>query len=372
MRITGIGIGIGITTLALAAALPRGAHAQEATDLQVHGFVSQGFMVTTDNNYLGHSERGSFEFFEVGLNVSKELGHDVRVGLQVFAQDLGPLGNYEPIIDWAMVDWRINPSVGVRVGRIKLPLGLFNENWDVDIARTPVLLPQSVYGVRFRDVLNAVNGGALYGNLQLGGAGALDWTAYVGTVYVPPHLGEYDVENVVGGRVLWQSPIDGLRAGGHVLYSNFHIADEVADMRISANYNNWLQLGASAEYVAGPLTVTAEYRKWTADVDYDPALIEPERYQTDGGYLMAQVQATDRLYFSGYYSMNFEDISDRKNPDDYHKDAALGVRFDLTPEWTVKAEGHYIDGRAELEGRLNPDGKTRRWGLFMAKTSLAF
>jgi hypothetical protein len=356
------------------ATLPRLVSAQELTDVRVHGFLSQGFMMSTANNYLGHSERGSFEFFEVGLNVSKELASDLRVGLQVFAQDLGPIGNFEPFIDWAMVDWRLRPWFGIRAGRIKLPLGLFNETWDVDVTRTPVMLPESVYNPIFRDVLNAVNGASIYGVVDLGAGGELDWNAYTGVVYVPPREGIYDGESLAGGRLLWNTPLAGLRLGGHVLHSNFTLATEVAPgMSVTAEYNNWLQLGASAEYLTGPLTLTAEFRDWSADTEYEPAGIVPgSTYHTDGGYAMAQLQANERLSFSAYYSLSFQDTEDRGNPATFHKDAALGARFDITPEWILKGEGHYIDGTSDLTDDLNPDGRKRRWGLFMAKTSLAF
>ena len=41
---------------------------EEPGDLQVHGFVSQGYIKTTKHNYLGQTERaqGSFDFTEVG------------------------------------------------------------------------------------------------------------------------------------------------------------------------------------------------------------------------------------------------------------------------------------------------------------------
>ena len=50
------------------------ARAQEAfvePPVEMHGFVSQGFIKTTSNDYLASSERGSFEFtdwFEVTLD----------------------------------------------------------------------------------------------------------------------------------------------------------------------------------------------------------------------------------------------------------------------------------------------------------------
>src|SRR5690606_4253673 len=39
-------------------------------DLQLHGFVSQGFIYSIGNNYLARSRKGSFEMTEAALNLS--------------------------------------------------------------------------------------------------------------------------------------------------------------------------------------------------------------------------------------------------------------------------------------------------------------
>src|SRR3979409_563684 len=63
-------------------------------DLQFHGFVSQGFLKTTANDYLIDSSRGSSEFSEAGFNATAQLTDKLRVGLQIFAFELGPIGNF--------------------------------------------------------------------------------------------------------------------------------------------------------------------------------------------------------------------------------------------------------------------------------------
>jgi outer membrane receptor protein involved in Fe transport len=77
-----------------------------ASNLQIHGFVTQGAFVSTANDYLGKSSRGSFELFEAGLNVSKEVADRLRAGVQLFSRDVGKLGNYALTIDWAFIDYR--------------------------------------------------------------------------------------------------------------------------------------------------------------------------------------------------------------------------------------------------------------------------
>src|SRR5688500_15914525 len=87
----------------------RAALAQEAEEdergVDIHGFVSQGFIKSTNNNYLAESERGSFDFTEVGINFTSALSDRLRIGLQLFAHDLGPLGNYKPQFDWFFLDY---------------------------------------------------------------------------------------------------------------------------------------------------------------------------------------------------------------------------------------------------------------------------
>src|SRR5271154_6617348 len=63
--------------------------------VEVHAFASQGFILSKDNNYLAaDTTHGSFQFSELGVNLTKSLTDRFRVGLQLFAQDLGPTGNY--------------------------------------------------------------------------------------------------------------------------------------------------------------------------------------------------------------------------------------------------------------------------------------
>ena len=71
---------------------------------------------------------------------------------------------------------------------MKLPYGLFNEVNDIDSARVPVLLPQSVYPQQARSFLFALTGGELYGFARSPEAGALEYRLYGGTVHLDPRL----------------------------------------------------------------------------------------------------------------------------------------------------------------------------------------
>ena len=134
------------------------ATADDAAPLQIHAFASQGALVTSDNNYLANTERGSLEFTEAGINFTKALDDQLSAGLQLFARDLGPTGTYAATFDWLYIDYRWRDWLGLRAGRVKLPFGLYNDTSDIDAAQPVVLLPQSVYPATNRQFLLALDG----------------------------------------------------------------------------------------------------------------------------------------------------------------------------------------------------------------------
>lgn len=381
-----------------------GARAQEyaaTSDLrafQVHGFVSQGFLVTTDNNYLARSSKGSFEFTEVGLNVTKPLTDKLRVGVQLFARDLGPIGNYSAKFDWFYLDYRFADWLGVRAGRVKLPFGLYNEINDADSARTFVLLPQSTYPVTSRDFLLAQTGVEVYGRAAIPRAGALEYRIYGGTVFLentpqpgsPYEVTDIHVPYLVGGRVMWEAPLDGLRAGGSLQWLRL-------DMDFRADSDLWMPLQmqgllpadfdgagkaripatlwvASLEYAAHDLLLAAEYGRWHVDLESSvPALIPAQDVVSERMYAMAAYRVSGWFQPGAYYSLLYADVDARKGRDAYTRDLAATLRFDLNNYWLLKLEGHYLVGTAVLNSRLNGgkplDELEREWGLFMIKTT---
>jgi hypothetical protein len=89
----------------------------------IHGFISQGYLKSTDNvDFLSFGTAdGTFEFNELGLNFSNEPAENLRVGMQFFAFDLGELGNDEIVLDWAYADYKIRDYFGLRAGLIRIP-----------------------------------------------------------------------------------------------------------------------------------------------------------------------------------------------------------------------------------------------------------
>jgi hypothetical protein len=350
--------------------------------LQVHGFASQGALVTSDNNYLAHTERGSLEFTEAGINFTKSFDDQLSAGLQLFARDLGPTGSYTAMFDWLYLDYRWKDWLGLRAGRVKLPHGLYNDTSDIDAAQPVVLLPQAVYPATNRNFLLAQTGFELYGYYSLGSAGALDYHVYAGTLYlsIPDsnglHIEALDVPYVAGGRLLWETPVDGLRVGASALTGKIEGAYTAAAMPdpmsvpFDVQSTGWL---ASTEYLRKGLLLAAEYGRSIGRSTVGPTTM---RATAEQAYGLAGYRWRSWLQTTAYYSVYHPDVRQRSGREHHQYDAAAAVRFDVSPHWIVKLETHFVQGTAALSSQLN-DGKplsalVNDWWLLAAKTTVYF
>jgi hypothetical protein len=370
-------------SLLLAATARAQATAPLGADVEIHGFVSQGALWTTSNNYLAESDRGSVEFLEAGLNLTSQLTDKLRVGFQMFTRDLGPVGDYGVKMDWLYLDYRLHEGLGFRAGRVKIPFGLYNEISDVDAARVPVLLPQSIYPIENRDILLAQTGAELYGYLDGGPAGALEYRLYGGTIFVggggsngPVTISPIRVPYVAGGRLMWEAPIDGLRLGGSFQAVRLDFDITVGPLRAEVQFPVLLGV-ASLEYAAGNLLLAAEYGRWYGEINSTNQMLVPDSEATNERmYGSAAYRFTTWFCLGSYYAILYPNVDDRKGRDAWQHDVALTLRFDINRWWLVKLEGHYLEGTAYLDDALNGGRKLseldKRWGLFLVKTTAWF
>jgi hypothetical protein len=169
---------------------------------------------------------GSGAMTEMGLNVSSQITDKFRVGAQVYDRNLGQLGQWHPSLDWAVADYRFTSWFGIRAGKVKTTLGLYNDSQDVDFLRVFALLPQSVYPTDLRDSTIAHSGGDIYGNFTLRHRlGDLSYTAYAGyrhdSIYsgYPYLISQWGIHlRSLGGLqygadVRWNTPLRGLLVG---------------------------------------------------------------------------------------------------------------------------------------------------------------
>ena len=75
---------------------------EEFGAVEIHGFISQGYLISDENNFYAKTANGgTSQFNEVGINFKSNVSDRLRVGLQLFTRDLGQLGNNEINVDYA-------------------------------------------------------------------------------------------------------------------------------------------------------------------------------------------------------------------------------------------------------------------------------
>ncbi len=363
--------------------------------MDIHGFVSQGFIMSDTYNYLTHNSKdGSFDYNEVGINFSKEMTDKLRLGIQLFARDLGDVANNKVSVDWAYGDYRVQDWLGIRAGRIKLPLGLYNETRDVDMLRTGIVMPQSVYADLLRDTVIAANGAGLYGNIDLSGAGSLDYQAISGVINTDnesgvqkyfddgfgPTLtlnGEMDPDIAYIGNLRWYTPLDGLLFG--VSYLTMESENPVllgGAISTTQEFSTDV-LTLSVEYTWEDLVVAAEYQTFEVE-SYLPSFDARTPNTSEGYYVSASYRFTELFSMGAHYSVFYADKDDKDGDtfstksDAWEKDLALSLRFDINDYMVFKVEGHSVDGTARVVNADNPTKSEDDFYYGVAKVTFSF
>src|SRR5262249_17066862 len=236
------------------------------------------------------TKRGSFDLFEGGLTLSKQLDDRLRIGMQLLGFRHGMTGDYKAKVDWAYLDYHARDWIGVRAGRIKIPFGLYNDTADIDAADPTSLLPQSVYPFNNRDYLLAQTGAEIYGYRQLDPIGAFEYRLYGGSIYLdlptqpgPITILKFEVPYVVGGRLMWETPLEGLRIGASLQY--LRVDTSLLDQRIPAMP---MQIDAriparlyvaSIEYARDDALFAAEYSRWRTEIQSSNQMVLPDSEQ---------------------------------------------------------------------------------------------
>jgi hypothetical protein len=380
--------------------------------IQVHGFVSQGFVYTNDNNWLTmDTSQGSAAFTDFGLNVSTRINDKLRVGAQGYDRNLGQLGQYHPSFDWALADYRFKGWLGVRGGKVKTTLGLYTDTQDEAFLHTFALLPQSIYPTDLRDATIAHLGGDVYGDISLKHRlGGLSYTAYVGHRSDSRYSGYFYLASQFG---IYYSRIGGLQYGADLRWNTALKGLLIGASRMNEDVNgkgtfsNPVNPGAGlvpysegskpdwtnqfyGEYTVGKLRIDSEYRRYLRDQLIQTIALE-NITDVRGWYVSGSYRVIKRMTLGSYYSRYTitsvfggalaavsPNETDTSLPANHIYDKVVTARFDLDKFWDVKVEGHFMNGYGSstypdgFYAQVNPMGFKPNTNALVVKTSLNF
>lgn len=371
--------------------------------VQVHGWFSQGFAHSDENNYLTmNTSSGSGAFTDAGLSMSTAITDQFRIGAQGYVRDIGKLGEGHPTLDWAYGDYRFASWFGVRAGKVKTALGLYNDTQDAEFLHTWAILPQSTYPLDLRSTTLAHTGGDIYGRISLRRAGELNYTAYAGIRSFDKYGGIYyfsadqgipidsDSGHVEGGDVRWTTPLSGFMVGasGINLTEDRHghamPPSSLAGTTYTISPDPDHIISAYGDYERGPWHLNGEFRRELSVLKINfSSLPTPMFYSGETSkswFLSAAYRISKRLQIGTYHARFLVDHPDAPT-DPYANhiyDQTITARYDITRWWNFKLEGHFIDGYGDVYSahgfysRSNPDGLKPTTDLLVLRSGVNF
>lgn len=401
-------IGVAILSLGISAV----AQAMEWADghIQLHGFLTQGAVYTTHNNFYGNTrDRVGLDFREIGLNFSVQPFSRLRISAQGMSRWTGKSDQGEPWLDFALADLTLfneeNMRGGIRVGRIKNIYGLYTETRDVAFTRPGAILPQPIYFDRTRKFALAGDGFHLYGEFEVPG-GVLDARFMLAdlpindkgskaTIIGPQAHGDFEQDRMTPGfRLLYETDNKRWRGGFTYLSLSQRYYPIRNDRYPDAQFilEPWI---VSLQYSGEKLILTGEFsqRDNTASfhVDTPAGTVKSTTKATSQNWF---VQAQYRFLPDWEFLLRYDDsIFDIQDPvgKRYHRqqlarnldipaftrfarDITVGLRYDVTPSFMLRAEYHHVDGTGWLSPLDNPNvgDLRRRWDMFIVLGSLRF
>jgi len=378
-------------------------HASSSTMLpsaSINTFMSQGYTQTSDNNLYGKSQDsyGSFSLREFGLNASANITPSFFTSAQILARNTGHDEDNDISLDYALVDYSHSPSefrtYGIRLGRIKNPLGFYNETRDVAFTRPSVILPQSIYFDRTRDLALSADGIHVYNNAKL-----FSHNSELTIGILKPRIEDKSTTKTLLGQsvqgslknntgYVWKAELNTtpytLSLSGANLELTYNgpeiLADKEANVRFLINI-------LSFQYDSEHISITSEYADRRFKFTNMESLTPFKKQNGESFYLQVTTLSSLKFKYFVRYDVLYQNKDDRNgnklsrltngnrpNHSQFAKDWTLGMRWDINRFWVLSIEHHWINGTAWLPFQNNPlPSETKKtWRLFAGNISFRY
>ena len=370
--------------------VPVTAQSLEDLNIQIHGYATQGFLYTTQNNILTtNSSDGSPAWTEAVVNITSQPIPKLRIGVQGRYFLLGNVGN-AITLDWAAADYKASDYFGVRFGKVKTPSGLFNDIQDIDPSYIWALLPQTIYPLMSRNSLLAHYGGVVYGTFKLGAKGGkLEYRGWGGERVLPGTDGYFlnqtetgtTLPNGLGGittgiALHWRTPLKGLMVGASNARDNIWSAGLIQSVNVGGGVvipfhgtetlNKFNSPSFFAKYEKDKWMLAAEQSRLPVsglEVIPAAAVSAPFRFDPRSWYGMVSYKVTGKLTAGVYDTQSFNHQAPL-GQGRFLKDWAINAHYDFSQFFYAKVEQHFYDGAlVGYDVTMNPPTASLPTGL---------
>jgi len=378
------------------------------------GFVSQAGVYTSDNNYFGDTDdKLSGSYGETGVIVKGAVFETVDFSAQVIARRAGELDDGTPRFDYANLSYRflenLHSTNEVRVGKLKAPIGLYNETREVPFTRPGIFVPQGIYWEKVRNTRSFFDG-AQYFHEYNHDLSVFSLRVGAGEV----RADQQEFESLMGIENFFSiAPLDtrqfsvghdydGGRIRTNYTYSEFKSrifpADQSQDFlygqgRLEYSFNVF-----SFEYNTADWSLTAEMMRGKTLTGFSSAFFSTYVEHPESSYCQFTYRATESLeYFVRYEHQR----ADREDPSGsnyihtvftplepilpllgvesspthtrYSYDRTVGIAWRPSVDLLLRAEWHRVTGTSEVANYLfNKNKLTKEWDLAAIQVSYRF
>lgn len=371
-------------------------------DIQFHGFLSQGLFSTSGNNVYGHSKDSvSAGLTEVGLNVSYQALNNLSFAVQGLYRRAGAsTGDWGDVsLDFAFVDLTFlnfqDGRLGVRGGRVKNPWGLYNETRDVAFTHPTIFLPLTYFD-RSRTLFVSMDGGQFYADYNTD-IGDFSFKFNYGLMQADdPELLQAIVFNPNVPGYLKSKPSFITQLNYEIMGGAFVVALSYADVNLEyaeqGSFDPYAGLEVdidafifSAQYNGEKFSFAGEYSlHWNKATGITHIMPDGSPI-SEMWYVQAGYRILDNLQVTLRYDSIVQDTHDKKGGT-FHantglpahlmftQDIVVGLRWDITPAWMLRAEYQRVHGASTVSLLDNPDiiDLALDWNIYSLQLAFRF
>lgn len=328
----------------------------------IHGHLNQAYAFSDGNQIVGIPKDGTADYRTAALQIRADMTEDDTFVVQLSHERLGlspSQANREDVeLDWIFYQRRFGAS-SVKVGRIPIPFGLYNEVRDVGTV-LPFYRPARPLYEESSFTTESIDGALLAHRFELGGNWRLAADVHYGNwEFFDAQLNPVKCDDSLGVELWLETPVSGLRLGiGGLRYDTEGKTTPKSHRQLS-------HLSIAGDF--GRIVSEVELKRDTAQRVTGGRLVS-----VWGGYGRLGFRVTNKLLLQGEY--DFLDVSFPRTETAEDRDRALGLSYSFRHDLVLKAEYHWVHGfRVEgqpglIPTRPVPDYKTQ-FGILSLATS---